>query len=227
MPEPGAESSAECYSDMPQFALWKLNPTAERSYSKGSETESCHDSRSGTTCEHSTESLGADVLTSCAEDSLAKIFQQREAQTEKESTENEADYGAKWRVLFARLHHPSSSWRTAQLSLFEGWESLCGTWPRWGMMQDGECFLLEILAHDTSVREYGLWPAIGTPLKTQRSRSEDFMSPAKNPFELCPKGWLPCPIWVERLMGWPDGWTDLQPLEMAKFREWLRSHSER
>ena len=26
------------------------------------------------------------------------------------------------------------------------------------------------------------------------------------------------------LMGWPLGWTDLQPLEMAKFQQWQRSH---
>jgi hypothetical protein len=32
------------------------------------------------------------------------------------------------------------------------------------------------------------------------------------------------PMWVEWLMGWPLGWTDLKPLEMDKFRAWLRSH---
>jgi hypothetical protein len=33
------------------------------------------------------------------------------------------------------------------------------------------------------------------------------------------------PTWVEsHLMGWPIGWTDLKPLEMDKFHEWLQSH---
>jgi hypothetical protein len=32
------------------------------------------------------------------------------------------------------------------------------------------------------------------------------------------------PNWVEWLMGWPIGWTDLKPLETDKFRLWLRSH---
>ena len=32
------------------------------------------------------------------------------------------------------------------------------------------------------------------------------------------------PTWVEWLMGWPLGWTDLQPLEMDKFRQWLEQH---
>lgn len=33
------------------------------------------------------------------------------------------------------------------------------------------------------------------------------------------------PEWVEWLMGWPIGWTDLKPLEMARFHEWQRQHS--
>lgn len=35
------------------------------------------------------------------------------------------------------------------------------------------------------------------------------------------------PPWVEWLMGWPIGWTDLQPLAMDKYRRWLRSHGAR
>lgn len=33
------------------------------------------------------------------------------------------------------------------------------------------------------------------------------------------------PTWVEWLMGWPLGWTDLKPLEMDKFQEWQQQHS--
>lgn len=32
------------------------------------------------------------------------------------------------------------------------------------------------------------------------------------------------PNWVEWLMGWPIGWTDLKPLATAKFQEWLQQH---
>lgn len=32
------------------------------------------------------------------------------------------------------------------------------------------------------------------------------------------------PDWTEWLMGWPIGWTALQPLEMDKFRKWLQLH---
>lgn len=33
------------------------------------------------------------------------------------------------------------------------------------------------------------------------------------------------PNWVEWLMGWPIGWTDLKPLAMDRFREWQQQHS--
>jgi DNA (cytosine-5)-methyltransferase 1 len=35
------------------------------------------------------------------------------------------------------------------------------------------------------------------------------------------------PEWVESfLMGWPIGWTDLQPLEMDKYLKWRHWHGE-
>jgi DNA (cytosine-5)-methyltransferase 1 len=33
------------------------------------------------------------------------------------------------------------------------------------------------------------------------------------------------PTWVEWLMGWPLGWTDLKPLETDKCQEWQQQHS--
>jgi hypothetical protein len=34
------------------------------------------------------------------------------------------------------------------------------------------------------------------------------------------------PMWVEWLMGWPIGWTDLRPLETDRFQQWQQQHSE-
>ena len=34
------------------------------------------------------------------------------------------------------------------------------------------------------------------------------------------------PTWVEWLMAWPLGWTDLKPLETDKFREWQQQHGD-
>lgn len=38
-----------------------------------------------------------------------------------------------------------------------------------------------------------------------------------------PGGYL-SPMWVEWLMGWPIGWTGLEPLGMDKFQQWLQQH---
>ncbi len=32
------------------------------------------------------------------------------------------------------------------------------------------------------------------------------------------------PEWLEWFMGWPMGWTELAPLAMDKYQEWLQSH---
>jgi hypothetical protein len=35
------------------------------------------------------------------------------------------------------------------------------------------------------------------------------------------------PNWVEWLMGWPIGWTDLRPLATDRFQVWWNSHGGR
>lgn len=41
-----------------------------------------------------------------------------------------------------------------------------------------------------------------------------------------PNGGALNPMWVEWLMGWPIGWTDLKQLGTDKYRLWRRQHSE-
>ncbi len=222
--EQGAESSAESFSDIPASVLSRLNLTVSKSYSSASEMASCQSSRSGMMSEPLTANLGADLLMSSAEDFRVRILAQPEAQIDRDLKASAADSGEKWLESFARWCPDLCSWKIQQHSLFGGSELFSQTYPLWGSMQNGALFQQPMLAHDMSVRAYGYWHPVGTPLKTQRSRSADFMSPAKNPFELLPKGFLPCPTWVEKLMGWPDGWTDLRPLVTGKFQQWLRSH---
>ncbi len=48
-----------------------------------------------------------------------------------------------------------------------------------------------------------------------------------NPFRGMDIGRLPLnPCFVEQMMNWPIGWTDLQPLATDKFRQWLASHGK-
>ena len=51
------------------------------------------------------------------------------------------------------------------------------------------------------------------------TKSNEYPAPPKTGGQLNP-------TWVEWLMGWPIGWTDLKPLETGKFQAWRRSHGE-
>ena len=206
------------------FAPLNGTNTQENALLQDRMTEASTHSQSGMMYKPLTGNRGVDALISLLEASRAKIYQQQEDQIEKELREVKVECGPICLESFVKLDPDMCLWRTHQHSLFGGLEQFSEIWPRWGMMQNGECFRLETLAHDTSVREFGLSPTIGTPLKSQRSRSERFTSPAKNPYELCPKGFLPNPEWVENLMGWPIGWTDLKELETDKFLKWLSLH---
>ena len=58
--------------------------------------------------------------------------------------------------------------------------------------------------------------ALGTdPLITEAVKAEQKIDGRLNP------------EWVEWLMGWPMGWTELRPLEMDRFHEWSRWHGGR
>ena len=66
------------------------------------------------------------------------------------------------------------------------------------------------------------------PTPTARDWKDNGKSPAelvRNSETLATKaGGSLNPTWVEWLMGWPLGWTDLKPLEMDKFRQWQQQH---
>ncbi len=52
-------------------------------------------------------------------------------------------------------------------------------------------------------------------------RRGQLTDPAMN---VIPPGGSLNPMWVEWLMGWPLGWTALEPLEMDKFQQWCEQH---
>ena len=207
---------------------------------------------------------------SSVEDSPARTSAPQERGPE--SPENAPACGPRWPGSLARYDPDSRSWRTAQCSLFGGLELFSETWPRWGMMLDGESFPLPTPAHLISGNESGFWP---TPTKfdsTNRGsrgaypgsnhhlasldwvvqHPEHFRTPAefvkmfpiptksdtgrtqRNAANRIEQGhqidlstMIPGalnPMWVEWLMGWPLGWTDLQPLAMDRFRQWCDSH---
>jgi len=117
-------------------------------------------SRFGMTCEPLTDDLGAGVLTWCLADSLAKTSAQ--PARAQESTESAAECGRTWHESFARWDRATLSWRTPQCSLLAGLDEFSETWPRWGMMRDGECSVQSMPVLRTSGTESGL--SVPTPI---------------------------------------------------------------
>ena len=216
------ESSAECFSDIPASVLSRLMSTAEKSFCNGSETESCHGSRSGMMSELLMGTPGVESWRSSVLDSHAKILVPQ-IQQASESKGKEAVFGVKSRESFVKFDHDSYSWKIHQHSLLGGLESFSETWPTWGEMHNGECFQLAPLVHHIHAPACSYWPTPrasdkdncgGSGARKKAQRLGTYVGRKQNP-QL-----------TEWLMGWPIGWTDLKPLETAKFQQWLNSHGK-
>jgi DNA (cytosine-5)-methyltransferase 1 len=266
-----------------------------------------------------TEQLGQELLMSYQAAFRAKTFPQQEKG--QELTENGQECGKKWHGLFARYDPNTHLLKTVQCSLLEDLEQSLQIWPKWGSMQNGECFQQPMLVQTTLEKECGLLEKVPnnmdffhTPNTTgldggSNSRkalkkrltfpTPTFQSAGTGPMlntlvtkngnhpkqgerlynpktgkhiqitlnravNLWPtpdancgmrgtqQTWLPIrpsghpaqysinqavrdsditvtggklnPTWVEWLMGWPLGWTDLKPLEMDKFHFVQQQH---
>ena len=310
--EQGAESSAESFADIPVCVLSKLNLTQERSCSNDNATESSQSSQSGTTFAPSMENLGGEKSTSSVGGSPAKTLVRRVK--EQELPEHVQAYGKSMHESLARFGLNISSPKTLHCFELGDLPLSSKIWPKWGMMQSGECWELGTLVRPTKETECGSWP---TPTATERSgvnpncpekiqgltdavKRQTWPTPTVAEADKIPncanygqiglsnhprirglptrpkeqksrkgvaggtktprnhptprvhdsKRMRPAemkrntpplaalmenqhktqgqlnPSWVEWLMGWLIGWTDLKPLETAKFRQWLRLHGK-
>ncbi len=134
--------------------------------------------------------------------------------------ESEADYSLKSPVLLANFDLDSLSWRTSARCFVEGWMPFSEPWPRSGMMQSGTVYQLPTLASLTDATGFGLLPTLGKnePKGAGRMRfrgstefrgakmSEGLRTGPDDPIYLHP-------AFAEEVMGFPIGWTELQPLE--------------
>lgn len=136
--------------------------------------------------------------------------------------------GLKCAELLAKYDQDTSSWKTAQPSLFaEECESLTNL-PRWGMCLGGELWGLGIEAVSWNESGFGL-PA---PTKSMGKRgwgisSKKFRWSAQLERNALTFGMRPHPSLLELIMGWIPMWTRLKPLGMDKYQAWLNSHGKR
>jgi hypothetical protein len=120
-------------------------------------------------CKPLTESLGEELLMLYLGDFHAKTSLLPEQ--EEELLEAEVQCGNTWRELLAKYNPDTALWKTAQCSLLEDLEQSLEIWPRWGSMQNGECFRQPMLVQITLEKECGLWP---TPMAREGNGSQQF-----------------------------------------------------
>lgn len=209
-------------------APWSETPTAPGDSCSDKMKGTFHRSPFGMMFAPSTESRGAELLTWFLAGFHARTSARPTARA-KGLTANDQDSGAKWPGSLAKYDRVSRSWRTRQCSLFGGLAEFSETWPRWGLMLDGEFWEQPTLAPPISENESGLWPTPTAVTATggaalckwggsgARAKLRKMVSVMELNGPLNPE-------WVSWLMGWPKGWSSSMRLETAKFREWLHSH---
>jgi len=181
-------------------------------YCNGKLMDSYLDSLSGMTFALLMENPGEEKSTSSAVDFHVKISVQQEK--ESESMESDQDSGKKCFASFAKWDQDSYLWKTPQTSLLGDLEQFSETWPQWGLMQDGECLEQVMLGPNTRGTESGLWPTPTTPTGGGNVGGSGAYRNAILRGTHIPRSINP--NLYEWLMGWPQGWTALEPLEMDK-----------
>lgn len=133
---------------------------------------------------------------------------------------NGQDYGESSPVLLAKYDHGSLSWRTSQLCLDGELATYSETWPASGMTRNGVAYRLGQLDCLTTATVSGLLPTLGKNepkgAGKNRFRGSKHFRGAKMAEGL--RSGLDDPIYVtphfaEEVMGFPIGWTELEPLE--------------
>ena len=177
-------------------------------------------SRSGMTFAPLTDDRGEDVLTWFLAGFPVKTSPQPgEVQA---STASGRDSGERWRELLVRYDRSTSSWRTHRCLFPEALPWFSVTLPRWGMMRDGVCLERLTLGLRTNERGSGLWPTPTAHNAKEGAYPAEFERRTLTLGAMI--GGKPNPLWTEWLMGWPIGWTALEPLATDKFHLWLHSH---
>ena len=168
-------------------------------------------------------------LTLFAEDSLAKtLASPGKGQVSRESDQ---DCGLSSIESFASFDPDTLSWRTSQLSLFGGWMSYSESWPRAGMMRNGKSYPRRPLVPRISGIGLSFWPTPkaqtgreGISPRTLEMVREGVAEASLTRVILMPEQWPPGnwkegtgrhpnPQFLEYLMGFPIGWTDLEHSE--------------
>jgi hypothetical protein len=245
------EYLGDTFLDGEQSALSNGNPIQQAYCAPDKMTDFSRLSRFGMMFKPLTENLGKELLMSYQAAFHAKTSLPQEKV--QELTVNGQECGEKWQGSFAKFDPNMSMWKTHQCSLIEDWEQFSEIWPTWGSMRNGECWERQTLGLNTTEREFGLLPDnekfFHTPTTGSSGGSNSRKAMVKRgitwPTPTTGTGggnaggsgvrrtarengtYVPSsinPNLQEWLMGWPQDWTEIKPLETDKYRKWRQLH---
>lgn len=139
------------------------------------------------------------------------------------STEIGLDSGLTTSESFATYDHDMCLWRMSQRSLFGELIEYSVTWPRSGMTVNGSAYQRLPLVHRTAETGYSLWPtllassAVRLKFSIQQLNNHTMNQRGKGFGAAClvsaiadDYGQYPTAEFAEWLMGYPQGWTELE-----------------
>ena len=221
------EYSAASSSDGARSAPSSGNPTLQAYLSPDRMTAFSRLSRFGMTFAPLMDDLGEELLTWFRAGFPVRTSALQGGATDL--TESGRDSGEKCGESLAKYDPDTSSWKTAQRSLFEDSTLSLGTWPRWGSIRNGELFPRQIPGHLTNAKGSGSWP---TPTKSVGKHGFGVSKTGRGRYsprivkQVLEFGGTSVPAeTMEWLMDWPIGWTDLKPLAMDRFLSWYERQS--
>lgn len=221
-------SRPDSWDGEPSVPLKSTN-TASVFCSKDSVTECSTSSQSGMTLEPSTGDRGVVESTSLPPGFLAKISATQDLGAD--STASVADFGSRSSEYLAKYDRDSGSWKTRQRSVFGGLSEFTPDFAITGSMRNGEVYPRAPLVRHTHEPGCSLWRTpIASDCRGSSGARRDGSGAVASQIQLVDqiKQQLGTgafdPIFSEWLMGWPIGWTDLEPLEMGRYQLWRAAH---
>lgn len=214
------EYSVDFYWDGEPSVPSNMEPTQGMFLSHGRTTEPSDLSRYGMTCIPLTDDLGEDLLTSCLAASRANSPRPRLRDVTTQRTSGRkcsASSGKCARDLYClRMSQGQCSLNVRPATTSSASATACAD-PSESAPSSAE--------HHTNAHAFG---RLATPTATanQLAPSMAKWPGCRNLQRLALASGLPFPTLYEWMMGWPIGWTDLRPLAMDRFHEWLQQHGE-
>lgn len=189
-------------------------------------------SQFGLTCEVLTENAGEALLTAYLAASPARTYPLPAAA--KASPDQDQACGEKWPGSLARFDPNTCELKTAQHSLFEDSAKSLLTLPRWGTWDATGVWEQEQQIQYVKASGSGLsllrptaqcWKAWTFKRISSLIRKNHADGNIQEQSARCFHKMI-TPLSNEILMQWPEGWTDLKPLETDKFQQWLQWHGD-